>query len=108
MTPALSETVRPDFQGFVAAVRHFADSVADGWAGNRKAYVSRVWRALADRYPGWQLSEIEFKGMLAEAHRAGVLLLANADLKDGTSIADVQASAIVYKNTIFHYVRVDD
>ena len=39
MTPALSETVRPDFQGFVAAVRHFADSVADGWAGNRKAYV---------------------------------------------------------------------
>ena len=46
--------------------------------------------------------------MLAEAHRAGVLLLANADLKDGASIADVQASAIVYKNTIFHYVRVDD
>ncbi|NOU06625.1 MAG: hypothetical protein HOO99_10625 [Hyphomicrobiaceae bacterium] len=104
----LSEIVRPDFPGFVIAVRQLADTVADGWSGNRKAFVSRVWRALADRYPGWQLSEIEFKGMLAEAHRVGELLLANADLKDGASIADVQASAIVYKNTIFHYVRVDD
>jgi hypothetical protein len=106
--PVLSDTVRPDFQGFVAAVRQLADTVADGWSGNRKAFVSRVWRALDDRYPAWHLSEVEFKGMLAEAHRAGELLLANADLKDGTSIADVHASAIVYKNTIFHYVRVDD
>ena len=46
--------------------------------------------------------------MLAEAHRAGQLVLANADLKDRRSIADVQASAIAYKNAIFHYVRVDD
>ena len=46
--------------------------------------------------------------MLAEAHRAGLIVLANADLKDQRSIADIQASAIAYKNTIFHYVRVDD
>jgi trans-aconitate methyltransferase len=55
----------------------------------------------------WSLSEIEFKCMLVEAHRAGQLALANADLKDHKSIKDVQESAVVYKNAVFHYIRVD-
>ena len=101
-------TARPDFLGFVAAVRKLAFALAEGWPGNRKAFVSKVWRAVHERHAEWGLSEIEFKGMLAEAHRAGQLVLANADLKDNRLIADIQASAIAYKNAIFHYVRVDD
>ena len=99
---------RPDFATFVASVRDLANGVADGWPGNRKAFVSKVWAAVKAKRPAWQVSEIEFKAMLAEAHRTGHLLLANADLKDQRSIAEIQASAIAYKNTIFHYVRVDD
>ncbi len=99
---------RPTFTGFVAIIRTLAADVAEGWPGNRKAFISKVWTAALARHPEWHVSDIEFKAMLAEAHRAGLIVLANADLKDQRSIADIQASAIAYKNTIFHYVRVDD
>jgi hypothetical protein len=45
--------------------------------------------------------------MLAEAHRAGQLALANADLKDKDNIKDVQDSAVSYRNAVFHFIRVD-
>ena len=45
--------------------------------------------------------------MLAEAHRSGQLALANADLKDKDNIKDVQDSAVVYRNAVFHFIRVD-
>jgi hypothetical protein len=97
---------RPDLDGFASEVRGEAALVAEGWAGNRRAYISHVWRRLRERHPEWGLSEIEFKCMLAEAHRAGRLLLANADLKDDGSLRDVAESALVYKNAVFHFVRV--
>ncbi len=56
--------------------------MAEGWPGNRKAFISHVWNAIRDSEPQWGISEIEFKCMLAEAHRAGRIVLANADLKD--------------------------
>ena len=62
---------------------------------------------MAAKRPEWGLSEIEFKCMLVEAHRAGSLALANADLKDNSNIAQVQDSAVVYKNAVFHFIRVD-
>lgn len=105
---ALSPPVRPDFDGFVEAVRLAASAVAEGWAGNRKAFISRVWRSLQDAQPDWQLSDIEFKCMLTEAHRAGQIVLSNADLKDDRNIRDVQDSAVAYRNAVFHFVRVDD
>jgi hypothetical protein len=98
---------RPDLGGFASEVRAHAASSAQGWAGNRKAYISHVWRLMRERRPEWGLSEIEFKCMLAEAHRAGQVLLANADLKDASNLRDVQDSALVYKNAVFHFVRVD-
>ena len=101
-------TMRPDMQRFAAAVRAEAEPLAEGWVGNRKAYISRVWRAIETLHPEWGLSEIEFKAMLTEAHRQGHLILANADLKDNKSLRDVQASQIAYKNAVFHYIRVDE
>ena len=46
--------------------------------------------------------------MLAEAHRLGAIVLANADLKDKKSIKDLESSAVPYKNTVWHFVRVED
>jgi hypothetical protein len=112
--PRLVETVpapavagRPDLAGFAQEVRRHAAARAQGWAGNRKAYISHVWHLMREKRPEWGLSEIEFKCMLIEAHRAGSLALANADLKDNSNIAQVQDSAVVYKNAVFHFIRVD-
>ena len=98
---------RPDLPGFATEVRRHAASQAQGWSGDRKAYISHVWRNIRDKRPDWGLSEIEFKCMLAEAHRAGQLALANADLKDKSNIKDVQDFAVVYRNAVFHFIRVD-
>jgi hypothetical protein len=110
--PARPATAAPSFRpldlpGFASEVRRCAAGEAQGWSGDRKAFISRVWRSLRAQRPEWGLSEIEFKGMLAEAHRAGQLALANADLKDESNIKDVQDSALIYKNAVFHFIRVD-
>jgi hypothetical protein len=104
---APTATSRPDLAGFAAEVRRHASSQAQGWSGDRKAYISHVWRNVREKRPDWGLSEIEFKCMLAEAHRAGQLLLANADLKDKDNIKDVQESAVSFRNTVFHFIRVE-
>jgi len=105
--PATPSARRPDLAGFVQEVRQHALSKAQGWSGNRRAYISHVWHLLRERRPEWGLSEIEFKCMLIEAHRAGSLALAHADMKDSSSVDELQASAVVYKNAVFHFVRVD-
>jgi hypothetical protein len=98
---------RPDLAGFADIVRHHADQQAGGWPGNRKAFISRVWHAIAAAHDDWGLSEIEFKSMLAEAHRTGHIVLASADIKNKANLAEVQDSAITYKNTVWHFVRVE-
>jgi hypothetical protein len=107
-TPPAAVARRPDLAGFVQEVRQHALSKAQGWSGNRRAYISHVWHLLRERRPEWGLCEIEFKCMLIEAHRAGSLALAHADMKDSSSVDELQASAVVYKNAVFHFVRVDD
>ena len=77
-------------------------------SGSRKAFISQVWQAIRTSHPDWGLSEIEFKDMLAGAHRAGQVVLASADLKDKQNLKDFEESAISYKNTVWYFVRVDD
>ena len=72
-----------------------------------EAILDECFRNIREQRPDWGLSEIEFKCMLAEAHRSGQLALANADLKDASSIKDVQDSAVVFRNAVFHFIRVD-
>lgn len=102
-----STNERPSLQAFVTDVLALATPIAEGFMGNRRAFISRVWSTVATQRARWGLTEIEFKCMLAEAHRVGALVLANADLKDGRHLSDIQASALSYKNAVFHYVRID-
>jgi hypothetical protein len=99
---------RPGLAQFSAGVLNAARTRAEGWSGARKAFISRVWDAIRTSYPEWGLSEIEFKDMLAGAHRAGQLVLTGADLKNKQNIKELEDSAILYKNTVWHYVRVED
>lgn len=96
---------RPDPDTFATAVHAATTETAEGWAGDRKAFISKVWAIIQERHATWALTEIEFKCMLTEAHRTGLLTLANADLKDKHALKDLQESAVVYKNTVWHYVR---
>jgi hypothetical protein len=98
----------PDMPEFCHAVIDAARPVAEGWPGNRKAFISLVWKAIRNARPDWGLSEIAFKGMLAEAHRSGQVELATADLKDGRDLQSLEDSKILYKNTVWHFVRVQD
>jgi hypothetical protein len=99
---------RPGLTQFSAGVLSAARERAEGWPGARKAFISRVWDAIRTSHPEWGLSEIEFKDMLAGAHRAGQLVLSGADLKNKNHIKEFEDSAILYKNTVWHYVRVED
>jgi hypothetical protein len=99
---------RPGLAQFSAGVLNAARTSAEGWPGARKAFISRVWDAIRTSHPDWGLSEIEFKDMLAGAHRAGQLVLTGADLKNKQNIKEFEDSAILYKNTVWHYVRVED
>ena len=99
---------RPDLSEFARAVKKAAASRAEGWPGSRKAFISHVWDAIRTTQTSWKVSEIEFKCMLAEAHRLGALVLANADLKDKKSIKEFESSAVPYKNTVWHFVRVEE
>jgi hypothetical protein len=99
---------RPGLAQFSAGVLTAARTRAEGWPGARKAFISRVWDAIRTSHPEWGLSEIDFKDMLTGAHRAGQLVLAGADLKNKQNIKELEDSAILYKNTVWHYVRVED
>jgi hypothetical protein len=102
------DVARPDLGEFSRAVKDAASQRAEGWPGSRKAYISQVWDVIRAAKPRWELSEIEFKCMLAEAHRLGAIALANADLKDKKSIKELESSAVPYKNTVWHFVRVEE
>ena len=109
LTPQAEETPqRPGLALFSAGVLSAARTRAEGWPGARKAFISRVWDAIRTSHPDWGLSEIDFKDMLTGAHRAGQLVLAGADLKNKQNIKELEDSAILYKNTVWHYVRVED
>ena len=106
--PKLRLPSPPDMAEFCRAVIDAARPVSEGWPGNRKAFISLVWKAIRNTRPDWGLSEIAFKGMLAEAHRSGQVELATADLKDGRDLKSLEDSKILYKNTVWHFVRVQD
>lgn len=98
---------RPDVAEFARVVNTLASDASEGWPGNMKAFISRVSDAIRTRYPQWNLSDIEFKCMLVEAHRTGRVVLAGADLKNKDQLAEFERSAITYKNTVWHYIRVE-
>ncbi len=108
MAPAVILDERPTPAAFADAIRALARPLAVGWSGSRKVFISQLWGALKERHAAWGLSEIEFKAMLTEAHRTGLLALGTSDLRDKRYLDDIQASATVFKNTVWHYVRVDD
>lgn len=105
--PAISKETL-DLEGFAGIVQQLAQTSAKGWSGNRRAYISHVWHSMKTEKPDLNLDEDSFKSMLTEAHRAGHITLAIADLRDKANMADIQNSVTRYKNTEWHFIRVED
>lgn len=109
LRPTPAPVGRPGPETFARVVKDLARPLATGgWSGSRKVYISQVWAAVAERYAGWGLSEIEFKAMLTEAHRTGLVVLGTSDLREKRDLDEIQASATVFKNTVWHFVRIED
>ena len=96
---------RPDLADFAAAVHRAAAVRAQGWPA--RAFICHVWDVIAAEHAHWSLSEVEFKAMLAEAHRHGAVKLVTADLKN-KSIEFQRSETPFGANTVMHYVRVED
>lgn len=89
---------------FADAVRHVARSAHDGVFGERKVFIATVWHDLRRR-PGYgELTLDELKSRLVEAHRAGELVLARADLVAAMNPELVAASETVADGATFHFV----
>lgn len=97
-----------DLKLFSEIVHTKAKERAKGWPGNRRAYISHVWNSIRTDCPELCLNEGRFKSLLAEAHRAGHVNLINADLRNRKNMTDLKASAVNYKNTEWHFIRVDE
>jgi len=89
----------PDFAGAVAAAARTAE---DGVFGDRKVFIAAVWRGL--RAPWAELTLDAFKQRLLDAHRAGQVSLARADLVSAMDPALVAASEAASGDARFHFV----
>ncbi|MEO1205055.1 MAG: hypothetical protein AAFV45_01860 [Pseudomonadota bacterium] len=98
--------VKPTLADFATEVVQAAHTCAEGWPGNYKALIANVWSVIEAQRPEWGLTDVAFKCMLTEAHLAGLIELAGADLKNSAHRDALQASEITYKNTVWHQVRV--
>ncbi|MEM7620654.1 MAG: hypothetical protein AAF228_09360 [Pseudomonadota bacterium] len=105
---ALNANVSSDLQSFSEYVMRQAKDYAIGWSGNKRAFISHVWKGIQTQAKDLELSEEEFKDMLSSAHRAGHITLGIADLRDKDNITDIQASVTRYKNTEWHFIRIKD
>jgi hypothetical protein len=90
----------PDLEGFARAVRDAARRASDGVFGDRKVFISALWRDA-----GGPLSLDEFKRQLVEANRRGLLRLYRADLVAEMDPQEVAASATHYLDATFHFVE---
>ena len=73
--------------------------------GERKLFLSALWRALSPELP--EYNRESFKEALVQAHRAGLLRLARADLVEAMDAAEVRASEVRYLTASFHFLILD-
>lgn len=91
-------------EDFARQVRDAAGRARSGVFGDRKVFISALWRDLSG--PGDGAGSLEqFKQRLVEANRRGLLRLYRADLVEEIDPAEVAASATRYLDATFHFVE---
>ncbi|MEL6746588.1 MAG: hypothetical protein AAFO79_02070, partial [Pseudomonadota bacterium] len=91
---------------FARQVQEVAQSEATGWAGDRRALIEVVWRALNARQRAGQTIDLAaFKAWLLAAHQRGLLTLVNADLRARGALENIRASQVSHQGMHWHYIR---
>ena len=92
--------------GFAQGVLEAARAIPAGRFGDNKVFICHVWRKLQEEgaFPGTE--EAEFKHLLIEANRQGLLALSRADLVEAMDPQDVSASETRYLNATFHFIQI--
>jgi hypothetical protein len=94
-----------DDTAFSERVLAAARASKTGRFGDRKVFISHVFRSLADE--GAVPDDLAaFKDRLIAAHRRGLLSLSRADLVGEMDAKDVDASEARYLSATFHFVRI--
>ena len=98
----------PDHPGlFAYSVTAAAYRSPTGRFGEKKVFISHVWRELLVDGLAAPEEESSFKARLIRANTAGLLRLSRADLAGAHDAGDVSASEIEYLGEKFHFVRLD-
>lgn len=101
---AIGERAAPAPDAFADQVRDVTRNAREGVFGDRKVFISSVWKQLRDR-PRWgELTLDEFKTRLVRAHKSGDLVLARADLVAAMDPMLVETSEIRTDGASFHFI----
>lgn len=74
------------------------------WMGDDLCFISHAWRTYLALHPGTTLEM--FKAGLLEAHKAGLLTLAAADMPATLDPEELRESVIQYRQSKFAFIRV--
>ncbi|EDX83830.1 hypothetical protein S7335_1527 [Synechococcus sp. PCC 7335] len=96
-----------ELEDFSNTVLMAAKDTDEGWFGDNKVFISRVWETLNSQQPDWNLTLEAFKQKLLEASRKEWIQLSRADLGYLLNAKDLAASEIIYLQSQFHFIRID-
>ena len=105
--PPESETAMA-LEDFARAVQKSAAQSATGRFGTHKIFIAHAFDAFVIAYPDAACTLETFKTRLVEANRAGLLVLARADLVQAMDPGDVARSSTRYLNAEYHFSRLEE
>jgi hypothetical protein len=104
--PAASES--PDLRAFAGRVLAAARACKTGRFGDRKVFISHVWKALAGD-PAVQGIDLDgFKRKLVECNRTGLLHLLQGNLTQAFDRKDMDESETIQHPSAFHFIDIGD
>lgn len=110
--PPSSPAPPPTLEAFAAAVRRAAARAAQtpgNVFGHRKVFIAAVWDAIRDESAAAGLDLETFKRRLLDAHRAGLVVLARADLTGAMDADQVARSEISTDfGSRYNFIERDD
>jgi hypothetical protein len=89
---------------FVKDVLNAAKECETGKFGDKKVFISHVWKIFANKHPEYDLDEKSFKSKLTKHARKH---LSRADLISAMDQNDVRASETTYLNATFHFIILE-
>ncbi len=96
----------PDIEAFAEQVQQAAQTSETGWFGERKVFISHIWRNMQKNAGYPKIDFPKFKRLLTDANKQELLTLSRADLVAAMDANDVAESETQHLNATFHFVNI--